>query len=180
MSFTAPESNAATNTVTGTTENTASDTAVSVGATIPTDQSSATISQGTNIYSAPGVNGDMGMNMGMPGAPAPVYNNQYSTPYMQPNVANGQGYNNYYGQPAVKESENGMCMAGFIISIIGLFIPFLVPVVGLILSIIGFKQTKEGKRSGYGFGLAGIIISSIILGITLLAILMIIAIVASL
>lgn len=57
---------------------------------------------------------------------------------------------------------NGLAVAGFILS-------FLVSLVGLILSIIGFNQTKRSGEKGHGLALAGIIISVInmILGLAL-------------
>lgn len=57
---------------------------------------------------------------------------------------------------------NGLAIAGFILS-------FLISLVGLILSIIGFNQTKRSGEKGHGLALAGIIISIInmILGLAL-------------
>lgn len=48
---------------------------------------------------------------------------------------------------------NGMAIAGFVCS-------FFISIVGLILSIIGLKQTKERNEKGHGLALAGVIISA--------------------
>ena len=48
-----------------------------------------------------------------------------------------------------------MAVAGFILSLIGLHI------VGLILSIVGLKKSKEKNNKGKGLSIAGIVISSV-------------------
>lgn len=47
------------------------------------------------------------------------------------------------------------------LAIIGFVLSFLVPIAGLILSILGLKKSKELNGNGRGFAIAGIIISSI-------------------
>ena len=59
----------------------------------------------------------------------------------------------------MEQKTNTICLLGFIFS-------FVIPVVGLILSILGFVQTKKEEK-GHGLALAGIIIS---LSITLLVV----------
>jgi len=56
----------------------------------------------------------------------------------------------YYQQ----NNDNGMAITGFILS-------FIIPLVGLILSIMGYSRAKYMNDSGKGLALAGIIISSI-------------------
>lgn len=46
-------------------------------------------------------------------------------------------------------------------AIAGLICAFLAPLLGLIFSIIGMKDTKDGKKGGRGLALAGLIISII-------------------
>ncbi len=46
-------------------------------------------------------------------------------------------------------------------AILGLVFAFIVPLIGIILSIIGIKDTAPGKKSGRGLALAGLIISSL-------------------
>lgn len=54
------------------------------------------------------------------------------------------------GNPA--QSTSGMAVAGLVCA-------FLFPLLGLIFSIIGLGQTKDGKRGGRGLALAGLILS---------------------
>lgn len=49
------------------------------------------------------------------------------------------------------------------ISIVGFILSFIIPVVGLILSIIGLSKSKELNNKGKGLSISGIIISSIML-----------------
>lgn len=58
-------------------------------------------------------------------------------------------------------SNNNLAIIGFVLSL-------LVPLAGLIVSIIGLKKSKEMHDNGRGFAIAGIIISSIFLGFGLL------------
>lgn len=71
-----------------------------------------------------------------------------------------------FQQPKAKEKRlNGFSLAGFIVSLffwLGEF-GFLVMIVGLTLSIIGVVQCKNApdQYKGKGFGIAGIVISSV-------------------
>ena len=56
---------------------------------------------------------------------------------------------------------DGLCLAGFIVSIANFFICGGAAIVGLILSIIGVVRVKKSGRGGKGLGIAGIIISGI-------------------
>lgn len=58
-------------------------------------------------------------------------------------------------------TTSGLAIAGFVCSLAGLLFWLVVPLVGLVLSIIGLNQTKGGKRKGRGLAIAGIIISSL-------------------
>ena len=66
-------------------------------------------------------------------------------------------YDNY-----ASNNWNGLAIAGFVLS-------FFSTIVGLILSIIAYKQIKESGEKGKGLALAGIIISSIITAFAVLA-----------
>lgn len=66
----------------------------------------------------------------------------------------GQGYNQYQYQPPQKKGENGMAIAGLVLA-------FFFPLVGLILSCLGLKQSKTMDDEGRGISIAGIVISSI-------------------
>lgn len=67
-----------------------------------------------------------------------------------------------------------MAVSGFICSLIGLVLLLLWPisipaeVVGLILSAVGLKKSKERNGSGKGLAIAGIVLSSIGLAIVLI------------
>ena len=76
-------------------------------------------------------------------APQQPYGQQ---PYGQP----------YAQQPAAYPQDrwNGMAIAGFVCS-------FLFSIVGLVLSIIGYNQTKKTGEKGKELALAGIIISGL-------------------
>ena len=60
----------------------------------------------------------------------------------------------------VQQPSNGMAIAGFVLS-------FLIPLLGLIFSIIGYSKAKMLNNSGKGLALAGIIISSVIMALAL-------------
>ena len=65
-------------------------------------------------------------------------------------------------QPVKNKSLNVVCLLGFIFS-------FISTIVGLILSIIGFCQVKNADdKTGKGLALAGIIISSVMIGFVVL------------
>lgn len=76
-----------------------------------------------------------------------------------------------YEEIKQKDSINGLCLAGMIVGIVSIFFcGFLVPAIaGLVLSIIGFKQTLKGDKN-HTFALVGIITSSISLALFLLVI----------
>ena len=72
--------------------------------------------------------------------------------------ASYQNGNYYYApenagyRPRENQKSNSMALAGFICS-------FFVSLVGLILSIIGYRKSKELNGEGRGLAIAGIIIS---------------------
>ena len=64
---------------------------------------------------------------------------------------------------------NVCCLLGFIFAMADLLmLTFIFSIAGLVLSIIGYKQAKEKKQKLLGLGLAGIITSSVFMGIYLL------------
>lgn len=75
-----------------------------------------------------------------------------------------------YGQPYAQQPAaypqdrwNGMAIAGFVCS-------FLFSIVGLVLSIIGYNQTKKTGEKGKELALAGIIISGLSIVMTIVMI----------
>ena len=86
--------------------------------------------------------------------PQPVYTPPAQNTYAPPQQ-------NYYVPPAQpKKTENTIAIVGFILS-------FLVPIAGLICSIIGFNNTKKGGDNK-GLAIAGIVISAVSLAVTIL------------
>lgn len=57
-----------------------------------------------------------------------------------------------------------------VLAIVGFIFSFLIAIVGLICSIIGYKKAPELNGNGKGLALAGIIISAIGIGIAVLLI----------
>lgn len=91
------------------------------------------------------------------GAPAPNYPQQPQYPNYEPQQPQ------YYAAPSSK--WNGMAIAGFVCS-------FFFSLIGLVLSIIGYSQTKKSGERGGDFALAGIIISAVSLALSILAIIL--------
>lgn len=68
---------------------------------------------------------------------------------------------------------NIMALVGFILSLSSVAVGItLIP--GIVLSHIGFSQIKRTGESGRGFALAGLIVGYCLLGLSLLAIIMIV------
>ena len=61
-----------------------------------------------------------------------------------------------------------MAIAGFVLGLISYFIYGFLGILGLIFSIIGMNQTKDGKYSKRGFAIAGVVLSSISLAFWIL------------
>ena len=64
-------------------------------------------------------------------------------------------------EPAVK--TNGFCQAGFVLSLIGLFVCGITSLFGLIFSIVGLITAGKKKQDGKGKAIAGIVMSVIML-----------------
>lgn len=81
--------------------------------------------------------------------------------YQNPDYMNRQ--NNSYIQPMKNSSYNIMCIIGFAMSMVSLFLNFLglVSIAGTILSIVGVVQCGKSNEKGKGFAIAGIIIGII-------------------
>ncbi|MEM8873068.1 MAG: DUF4190 domain-containing protein [Planctomycetota bacterium] len=65
-----------------------------------------------------------------------------------------------YATPSVEPKSSGIALASMIVGIcsipVGCVIPLITAIAAIVLSIIGFKQTSEGKRPGRGFAVAGL------------------------
>lgn len=80
-----------------------------------------------------------------------------------------QQYGYYNQNPNNPESRiNAMALAGFITSCGFILFGGLAGLVGLILSLIGFHQTRMRNQRGKGFAVAGIIIGCLTVALTIL------------
>lgn len=57
------------------------------------------------------------------------------------------------------KDTDGLCIAGFIVSLFSLVAGFLASIPGIILSVIGLVRVNKSKDKGFGLGLSGLIIS---------------------
>lgn len=110
------------------------------------------------------------MNNQMPGMQNADYGNQGAGQYPQSNASVSQ--NGPYTQPPVQPQQpkgtSGLAVAGLVLGIVAIltsFVPivnnmsFLLALIGLILGIIGFVQTRKGKKTGAGIGIASIVLN---------------------
>jgi prepilin-type processing-associated H-X9-DG protein len=108
---------------------------------------------------------------------------QYQQPHYQqpgmppqyPGGAGGAGLVGYGGyQPPPQQQSNGMAIASLIFGIMGMFIPLIPSVIGIILGAIGLNRTKDPRVGGKGLAIAGIAVScaTIVLGGCMMSILL--------
>lgn len=64
-------------------------------------------------------------------------------------------------ESTLEKKNNGLCIAGLIVSLVSLLCCGLTSVVGLILSICGLVSAKNNNQKGKGMAIAGIIISAV-------------------
>lgn len=64
---------------------------------------------------------------------------------------------------------NAMCITGFIMSLVSIILGGALSLISLILCIIGVNSASKKKQSGRGMGIAGIIISAVIIAIWIIA-----------
>lgn len=74
--------------------------------------------------------------------------------------SDGMNYTNRLNEP---EKTNGPAVAGFVLGIVGLTVPFLqiASLFGLIFSAIGLSKTRDGSEKGHGLAIAGLVLSII-------------------
>ncbi len=95
------------------------------------------------------------------GLPPPVY----PPPY--PGAAGYPGYPGYYPggydpyRPIKPPGTNGKAIAALVTSLAGLFCCGLPSIVGLILGVIGMRETKRTGQDGYAIALIGAIIGGL-------------------
>lgn len=100
----------------------------------------------------------------------PVYQQPVAQPAPQPVIIQpvAQPVQPVYAQPITqpvvkKEKKNGLCVAGFVLSLIGLGCLGITCPIGFLLSLIGLIVAIAKKQKGKGFAIAGLIISAIIM-----------------
>lgn len=76
-----------------------------------------------------------------------------SSPSQPGQEAYGYPQGGYYTAP---KPYSGTAIAGFVVSLVG------VGIVGLILSVLGLKDTKDGEKRGRGLAIAGAVIGAIV------------------
>jgi len=64
-------------------------------------------------------------------------------------------YNAYGRPPALIRPTSGLAVGGFVTALLG------ISLVGLILSVMAFKETKTGVKGGHGLAVAGAIIGGL-------------------
>lgn len=89
-------------------------------------------------------------------------------PYGQPGSGQGGPGQAYDAQPDPGPPTD-------LVSVLGLVFAVLLAPVGLVLSIVGIARTRDGRRKGRGFAIAGIIVSVVL---SLLAAALVVAVVA--
>ncbi len=78
------------------------------------------------------------------------------------------GYQGYQAGNSMPRKNSGMAIAGFVLALVGIIPCFWFWVLqipgylGVILSAIGLKQTKDGKMGARGLAIAGLIIGIIV------------------
>ena len=98
-------------------------------------------------------------------APAPVY-----TPQPAPQPAPVYNQTPITPVPPQTRGTNALCVAGFITSLVSVVLAGTTALISLILSIIGFNAAKKNNQGGKGLGLAGIIISAVLMALFVLGI----------
>lgn len=131
-------------------------------------------SGGNEVYSgiAPLNGNGTGYNMPPNMPQMPYVQNPYIQPqqptYVQPTIVNMQN-------PVETKSMNGLCIAGFVCSMIGfLFAAIIFGSAGTLFSIIGIATYDEDKHKGKWMGYVGIVagLVNIVIGIFLTSIIM--------
>ena len=83
----------------------------------------------------------------------PVYQQPIQPMYIQPETHPVQS------EPAAQ--KNGFCTAGFVLSLLGIFLLGTTSLFGLIFSIVGLISSNKKNQSGKGKAVAGIVMSGL-------------------
>ena len=93
-------------------------------------------------------------------APAPDYGS-YNYGNNTTAAAPASAAPTYNPKPAAQKT-NGLCIAGFVISLVSLLCAGFTAIVSLILSICGYVSASKKNQKGKGFAVAGIVISIVL------------------
>ena len=132
----------------------------------------------TPVYGAPNTRPDTGQTIPAyappstpqyrQSQPAPQYGyaqQQYTPQYRQSQPAPQYGYAQQQYTPQQQTNTlpwSGLGIAGFVCSVVSFFfLGIILGPLGLVLSILGYRQTSQGTHRGRGLALAGIIIGGI-------------------
>ena len=78
--------------------------------------------------------------------------------------------------PVKPKQTNPCAIAGFVLSLVSVFLPwfgFVCALLGVILSGVGISQSTRLDQDGKGFGIAGVIVSSFVLFFYVLVIILV-------
>ena len=77
-----------------------------------------------------------------------------------------------YWQQPVQTGTNGFSIAGLVLSLVSIFLGFTIvlPILGIVFSAIGMSKAKKIGGTGRGMGIAGLVISIILLVIYLIVV----------
>jgi uncharacterized protein DUF4190 len=99
------------------------------------------------------------------GLPPPVYPPPYPGPAGYPGYPGAPGY--YAGaydpyRPSKPPGTNGKAIAALVTSLVGLLCCGLPSIAGLILGVMGMRETKRTGQDGYAIALIGTIIGGLV------------------
>lgn len=69
------------------------------------------------------------------------------------------------GGPIPPPPQNGMGTASLVCSLVGLLVPFILPVLAIVLGLVGCGRAKGGRATNKGMAITGIVIGVLVLGI---------------
>ncbi len=102
------------------------------------------------------------------GLPPPVYPSQYPGPPGYPAAPGYPGYPGYFAggaydpyRPMTPPGTNGKAIAALVTSLAGLMCCGLPSIAGLILGVMGMRETKRTGQDGYAIALVGAIIGGL-------------------
>jgi Domain of unknown function (DUF4190) len=74
-----------------------------------------------------------------------------------------------YGYPRPRNT-NGFAIASLVCSLVGIFLVFVGPALGVVFGIVGLKQTSRLGESGRGLAIAGVVIGALMMLLDVVAV----------